>query len=165
VAGATGVAAEAVPAAMKPILVVLLLASPAFAQEPTPLRWNEHSSVPSRISDAIVATQITADVIAAYRSDRRWNALGVELCRTAFVIGTTEVIKRLVKRERPNKADRFSFPSAHTAHAVAHSDYAQPWGASLALTVGWGRQAGGWHYATDVGIGALDGWLSTKVCR
>lgn len=144
---------------------VLVFTSPAFAQEPTPFRWKDHSNIPSRISDGVVVGQIVTDVIAAYRSDRRAHALKIEACRTAFVFGTTEIIKRLARRERPNKADRFSFPSAHTAHAVAHSDYSQPVGASLALTVAWGRQAGGWHYGTDVAVGAGLGWLSTRACR
>ena len=146
------------------ILALVLCVAPVRAEEPTPLRWPSHAAIPARISDAAVAANLALDGWHAFRAEDRTEALTAMGCRLAVTAFTSELLKRLVSRTRPNGQDALSFPSMHTALASASAGYQRPWGASLALTVGWGRQAGGFHYASDVAVGAGLGWLSRKVC-
>lgn len=83
-------------------------------------------------------------------------------CRAGLTVGLHQVAVALVQRTRPNHVDRKAFYSGHTAHAVstAHG----PLGASIALAVGWGRMAGGWHHGTDVAFGAGAGLFSRWLC-
>lgn len=134
----------------------------AAAEEPTPFQWASHQAIPSRISDAAVAVNLGLDAwqsLVRTDSRRRWGFA----CRTGLTIGIAEVTKRLVHRTRPNGSDRMSFFSEHTA--LATSSTGSPLRASLALTVAWGRQAGGNHFASDVAVGVGVGLLSRKVCR
>jgi membrane-associated phospholipid phosphatase len=149
---------------MKTILVLLLalfLAAPAHAEEPTPFRLATHEAIPKRISDAALAINLGLDAWhSLIRTDARarWG-FG---CRLALDYAIVELAKRAIHRERPNHQDHFSMPSGHTAFATtaAHSALS----ASLVLTVAWGRQAGGMHYASDVALGAGIGLLSRQVC-
>lgn len=146
------------------LLLVVLLPAAAHAQEPTPFRWETHTAIPQRISDAAVYTNIGLDAWEAlYRTDARarWSFA----CRTGLTFGLAEITKRLVHRERPNGVDDKSFYSMHTALATAAAGYNSKIGASLALAVAWGRQAGGMHYGSDVAVGAGIGLLSRSVCR
>lgn len=146
---------------MRTALLVLLFAVPLHAAEPTPFRWQQHEKVPQRISDVAVGLNLGLDAWdALVRTDSRtrWGFV----CRTALTIGVAESVKRLVHRDRPDGADQRSFFSEHTALAssAAHS----PLTASLALSVGWGRQAGGKHFGSDVIVGASVGVVSRVVC-
>lgn len=145
------------------VLVAWLAATSAAAQEPTPLRWGAHEQIPSRISDVLVGTNLALDGWHSFRAEdhaERW----AYVCRVGVAFGVGEVIKRLVARERPNGHDAGSFPSQHTAVSVATSGYRRPVGPSIAVAVAWGRQAGGWHYGSDVAVGAGIGLLARKVC-
>ena len=110
-----------------------------------------------------MGVNLALDGVHAFRATdhaERWAFV----CRTGLTAGVAEVIKRVVSRARPNGHDRKSFLSGHTALATTTARYQAPWGASLALTVAWGRQAGGWHYGTDVLAGAGLGWALGEVC-
>jgi membrane-associated phospholipid phosphatase len=150
---------------MKNVLLIgialLLLAAPAHAEEPTPFRWGTHEQIPLRISDAILGLDLGLDAwhsLVKTDARARWGFA----CRVGLTFGIVEVAKRVIHRERPNHLDFVSMPSGHSAQAAAaaHSSLS----ASLALTVAWGRQAGGMHYGTDAMVGAGVGLLSRKVC-
>lgn len=147
------------------VLLLLVIAAPAAAQEPTPFRWTSHEAIPARISDAAVAGQVLVETIHSWRAPDRWDALQHQGCRTLVAWALSEGLKRLIDRERPNHADHKSFPSMHTALAVANSHYQPAIGASVAVTVAWGRQASGWHYGSDVVAGAGIGVLASRVCQ
>lgn len=148
---------------MKAVALVLLLATPVLAEEPTPLRWPTYEAVPSRISDALVGANLVLDGWTSFR-DEDGSEKWAYLCRVGLVAGTTEVLKRLIGRERPNGRDAYSSPSAHTAFATTSAGWRSTWGASFAFTVAWGRMAGGWHYATDTAFGAGIGWAARRLC-
>lgn len=143
------------------VLCSLLLNTAVHAEEPTPFRWATHEAIPKRISDAALAIDLGLDAwhsLVKTDARARWG-FG---CRLALDYVIVELAKRAIHRERPNHQDFYSMPSGHTAFATtaAHSSLS----ASLALTVAWGRQAGGMHYASDVALGAGVGLLARKVC-
>lgn len=143
------------------VLLALLLAAPARAEEPTPFRWGTHEQIPLRLSDALLGLDLGLDAwhsLVKTDARARWGFA----CRVGLTFGIVEVAKRVIHRERPNHLDFYSMPSGHTAQAAAaaHSSLS----ASLALTVAWGRQAGGMHYPLDTVFGAGVGLLSRKVC-
>jgi undecaprenyl-diphosphatase len=107
-------------------------------------------------------------------------ARGAANARAMLVVGGLNLaiylaLKRATRRPRPFEqcqdiracvpaADRFSFPSGHTLHAVAFAlllSQAYPgWGwplAIFALLVGCSRVVLGLHYPSDVVVGALIG--------
>jgi len=92
----------------------------------------------------------------------------------------TDMLKRQVKRTRPNGSDQLSFPSGHATRAFAaanmfrHNIYDNPssgglsktlwstWGYFLAGSVGWARIEAGKHYPSDVlAAAALANFLGT----
>jgi phage protein D len=145
------------------VAVVVTLASPVAAEEPTPLRWKDHEAIPARISDGLVAAQVTRRAIEAWRSERRGKALTCMAVENAVTIAATELLKRAFGRQRPDKSDFLSMPSGHTAMATVNGR--SGWSYSLAVGVGWGRQAAGRHYATDVLAGAGIGMIAGQICR
>lgn len=144
-------------------LCVALCAAPVAAGEPTPLRWASHAAVPARVSDGLVAAQIGLAAVDAWRADDRRHALGCLALRNGLAIGATELLKRALHRTRPDASDNLSFPSGHTALATVNG--AAGWRYGLTVGVGWGRQAAGRHYATDVLAGAGIGWLAQHACH
>ncbi len=104
------------------------------------------------------------------------NALALRLLASAGVAALmAQVVKRLSKRRRPNAGiagftslvqnpDAFSFPSGHTAAAVAaaiawagEGSFLGMLAAGLAGVVGFSRVALGAHYPLDVMVGVVIG--------
>ena len=102
------------------------------------------------------------------------KGLAVEVAAIETTTRTTHLIKDIRGRNRPNEANRQSFPSGHTSKAFCRASLAmenieamnisRP--AKLALHHGtlatatfiaWGRIEGGWHYPGDVLAGAALG--------
>lgn len=144
------------------LAIVLMLAAPAAAEEPTPLRWASHEAIPARISDGMAAAQVVLAVVDAARADDRRHAFGCLALRNGIAIGAAELLKHVVHRTRPDESDRQSFPSGHTALATANG--ASGWRYGLTVGVGWGRQAAGRHYASDVLAGLGIGLLAQHAC-
>lgn len=145
------------------VLIGFVWTASPVAQEPTPFAWDAHQAIPQRISDAAVGVNLTLDAIHAFRATdhaERWEFL----CRTGLTAGLAEGLKLVLHRDRPDHSDRKSTPSEHTAFATAAAGYRPALGASLALTVAWGRQAGGKHFASDVAFGAALGGFSRWLC-
>lgn len=151
---------------MKGLLVALILAIavPAAAQEPTPLRWPaEHRALAGHISDGIVAGQVLVDTVHSFRSADRSGAFTCQAIRLGFTIGVAELTKRLVQRTRPDASDRKSFFSEHTAIAMASAGWRYEIGIPVAFGAGYFRMAANKHYATDVLAGAAVGYFSHTV--
>jgi membrane-associated phospholipid phosphatase len=145
------------------LALLLLMPTPARAQEPTPFRWTTHEAIPARVSDGLAIGQITLATVDAWRAPERGHALRCLAARNAIGMGATELLKRVVHRGRPDGSDQLSFPSGHTMLATVNG---RPgWRYGLTVGVGWGRMAAGRHYATDVLAGAGIGWLAQQVCR
>jgi membrane-associated phospholipid phosphatase len=145
------------------LLLLCLCASPAAAQEPTPLRWSDHERVAGWISDAAVSVQLAASFREAWRREDRKQALGCWALEHGVGLGVNELLKRAIDRTRPDASDRKSFPSMHTMFATL--DGRRGWRYGLTVTVGYGRQAAGKHYATDVLAGASLGFGVGRICE
>ena len=126
------------------------------------------------------ATLVTA---AALRDGRTWRAGTRLLASHLLATGLRGIVKQMVDRTRPEAAsergeyvlregrrkdsDFNSFPSGHTAGAVAVAcaigrayPGARPIALPLAAAVGVGQVVRSRHYVTDVVAGAIIGWAS-----
>ncbi len=86
---------------------------------------------------------------------------------------TTEAIKRLVKRERPNKINTKSFPSGHSALSfIAFIFIFFRYGFKVSLPfllitlfIGYSRISTNWHYISDVLSGFLLSYIFTYILK
>ena len=101
-------------------------------------------------------------------SHERFRAMTYDMLDAAIVNGVyTEVLKKTVKRERPNGEDNQSFPSGHTSNAftlatVVQRHYGWKIGApayALAGIVGVSRLQQNKHYLSDVVMGGALGYI------
>jgi membrane-associated phospholipid phosphatase len=146
---------------------------PAGSDEPAIFTWQP----PARrtadiISTSAVFAQIGLDTIRSFRAENKKRAFLAQGCEMGIAIGLAEAAKALIPRARPDRSDRKSFFSEHTAIATAAGGASwrgHGWslGATVALDVGTGylRMAAGKHNLSDVVIGAGVGALSTWACR
>ncbi len=99
---------------------------------------------------------------------------GIYLISNIILASTVTAVKSWTKRERPNMAGDFSFPSGHTAEAFASAEFMRmeyqnvsPWygvaGYAMALTTGYLRMYNNKHYFSDVVAGAGVGIASTHL--
>lgn len=94
-----------------------------------------------------------------------WNGLLRGSLEAAGVIGTSYLLKGLVKSERPDHSDNHSFPSLHTATSFLTASflmrrYGWKFGVpayALSAYVGWGRIYSKRHNFWDVAAGAALG--------
>ena len=114
-------------------------------------------------------------VLAALGTDSAQRLALLLGAGAGFAAGTAQVLKRLLRRKRPDAGiagfralvmnpDAFSFPSGHTAAAVGVAVAFMGHGAELASLmtllacgIGFSRVYLGAHYPLDVGVGALGG--------
>lgn len=147
------------------VLLVLLLAAPAAAQETQPLAWSDGRRAADWISTGLVAGQLGAETRQAWRAADRRAALGCLGWRVGLTVGVAELTKRLVHRERPDGSDRHSFYSEHTALAVVATGWRVQVSVPVAIGAGYLRMGAGKHYATDVAVGAIAGLVAREVCH
>jgi membrane-associated phospholipid phosphatase len=167
-------------------LVVLLFGDDAnisgWAVDHTPLFGSPEGA--ARASDVLAGTAYAAAVLsagAAPSGERAgpWFAdklkgFAVEAVTLAANDGTTLLVKRGTRRERPDRSNRQSFPSAHTSGAAASAALTvrnieactrSPWAIAtsrfaadtLVALTGWARVEAGRHYPSDVLAGAALG--------
>jgi len=85
--------------------------------------------------------------------------------------GSSLLLQELIEEERPDKSDRYSFPSDSAAVAFSAASFLQiryGWGYGLpayavAAFVGWSRVESGRHYWHDVFAGAALGWAASEI--
>ncbi len=147
------------------VFVMLLVAAPLHAQEPTPAWPVQDRHVADVLSTLSVASQVGLSTWDAWRAPDRGRALMREGMRVGLTIGASEIVKRIVHRERPDGSDALSFWSEHTALAAASSG----WNVSVALPLdfltGYGRMAADKHHPSDVIVGALVGGFFARWLR
>lgn len=153
---------------MRTILLVLLLATPAAAQETQPSAWApEHRGLANGISWATVTTNVALDSWHAFEhpTTTRKHAILCTLGRYGITSVAAHTTKMLVHRTRPDGSDNRSFYSGHTAFAFVSSGWRWEIGIPLAIGTGYHRAAANKHYWTDIGVGAAVGLLTQKVCK
>lgn len=142
--------------------VVMALAAPAAADEPTPLWSHGHEKLFGIASDVEVGVLLALDA-----KDGWWKTGAREklahVCSLA-IFPLTEWEKRQILRPRPDGSDRYSSPSGHSGAAFAS---ASGWRYGLAFQVPFLRQSAGKHYLTDTIAGSLQGagvqWLCDRL--
>ena len=103
-----------------------------------------------------------------------WNRTAILAKSQIIVLGSTYLLKKLIKEPRPDGSNEFGFPSGHSAiafsgAAMLSAEYGEnyPWvpyaAYSVASGVGALRVAHNKHYWSDVIFGAGLGILSTKI--
>jgi membrane-associated phospholipid phosphatase len=112
-------------------------------------------------------------------AEGKMKGLGVGLSALAATAATTETLKRLTNRTRPDGSDQESFPSGHSSIAAASASLAAKntenlnvpgWGKNflkagfftLSVATGWARVEAEKHYPSDVLFGmALGNFIGT----
>lgn len=147
------------------LVLAVLLASPAAAQvgPDSALRDAVRLEQPGHRKAADVVSTILVGVSLARPclQDRTWRCAGNEAVQVGIAIGSAEIVKRLVHRERPGHQDNLSFFSEHTELACLGTVRSKTW--ALCPAVGYLRMASDWHWSTDVATGAAVGALLTTV--
>lgn len=138
--------------AWKVLLLVLALSVPASAQ------------TAARISDSFVAASIIARTVESWQSDDQQHAFGEAGCALGLTLGVTEVLKHTTHRERPDGSDFKSFPSGHTATAMAMG-WRLKFGMTFPIGAGAGRVWAKKHHVTDVIGGAAIGAAASVLCQ
>lgn len=151
---------------LKPTLALCLLlaGAPVASAEPTPLRWDSHTRVAELVGRGMLGTQMALAVRDAWKAPRRGRAFGCLAAENAATILLSELVKRLVHRERPDHSDNLSFWSEDTALAAVNGRRTGV-RVGLVLGVGWMRNAAGKHHISDVTAGAGAGGLVSQLCR
>lgn len=156
-------------AMIKLTLILVLFATPVAAED-NPIRWPSHRPIADWVSTGLVATNVTADVVTAWRAEDRKQAFKGLACRNAIAVGSSELIKLLVHRERPDGSDNKSFWSEHSAWSAATARWPkkQGWSVGIGYTIAGGtgylRGAADRHYLSDIGVGFGVGFIADKVC-
>ena len=155
--------------------------TPVFGSQRNAERWSDDLRDASAIAHyaTIIATP-SGDEPREWIVNKAKGAL-VDAAAVAATGFTTNAIKDISDRERPNGDDSASFPSGHTSSAAVHArlasrnlesiEMSDGWrgGANVgltALTLGtsWARIEAGWHYPSDTLVGmALGNFIASFV--
>ena len=142
------------------LAALVLIASPASAQD-THTAWTpEHRSIADGLSTALVGMQIGSDVLKAWKSPQRRDALLCKLLTIGASVGVAEAMKHAVNKTRPDGSDNLSFPSEHTMLATSSRQthgWAMAASVSIAFSTAYFRTAADKHDTVDVSAGAAIG--------
>lgn len=146
------------------ILALWLLSGTAYADEPTLHLPDSQRPMARHLSDGLVYGTIAMDTLHSFREDDKKAAFINQGCRMGIAIGSTLLLKNLVRRERPDHSNNYSFPSGHSANSMAASSWNPKIGISISIGTGTLRELSGRHYWSDVLAGWGLGLLALKVC-
>lgn len=142
------------------ILLLIIL-----AQEPNPVNWQNHNKLANTISNITLGSDITGQVIKSFKSSDRKRALECLAAKNGLTLGSTEIVKLLVHRTRPDGSDMKSFFSGHSAMAAVNSGWNFQVSIPLVFGTGYTRMAANRHFASDVLVGASVGFIFNRVCN
>ena len=139
----------------------------AFAQE-IPVHGSRKAV---RTSGDVLALVTPAASLITVLALQDWQGLKQGALAGATTLGVTYALKYIVKKERPDRSDRHSFPSMHTSVSFAGAAFIQrrygwQWGIPAYATsayVGWSRVYGKKHDWWDVAAGAAIGAASSYI--
>ena len=129
------------------------------------LRW-EDTTVPEAISDYGVGAHVLGTLAYTAIEQKSWERTGAVAGAYVANTGLNYLVKRLVRRERPNGLNDHSFYSGHTSTAFVgagavclQEQKAACYSAlGLAAAIGYLRIAANWHWFSDVAVGAGVGY-------
>lgn len=118
-----------------------------------------------RTSGDVLALVTPVAGLATVLATQDWQGLKQGVFTGVTTLGVTYALKYIVKKERPDRSDRHSFPSMHTSVSFAGAAFIQrrygwKWGVPAYLVstyVGWSRVYGKKHDWWDVAVGAAIG--------
>lgn len=150
-------------------IILILCAINTFAQQ-------RHSdAIDDMLEHAPMASVLILKACGAWGRSQSWEELGFAAGMSyAIAGGTTLILKHVVKEERPDHSDSYSFPSGHSTFAFAgahtlHKEFGKhsPWisiaGYGVATFVAVDRVIKDRHYWYDVAAGATIGVLGTEL--
>lgn len=143
------------------LVVCLLVSLSAVAQE----IQVTGSRKAVRTSGDVLALATPVAGLATILITQDWQGLKQGVFAGATTLGVTYALKYIVKKERPDRSDRHSFPSMHTSVSFAGAAFIQrrygwKWGIPAYMVstyVGWSRVYGKKHDWWDVAAGAAIG--------
>ena len=120
-----------------------------------------------RAADWLSTGTVAAAVALPCLEDRTRGCVKTSALRIGLTVGIAETSKYFIRRERPDKSDRKSFFSEHTALACVGglSSKRQAIGAALCAAAGYLRVAADKHWVTDVLVGAGVGFGMSRIAR
>lgn len=136
-------------------LLLLTISTPVYAGDDTKL--------PDVASYITVITNVTFDTIKSIRSDNRKDAFTMQGLRLGATIASSEVIKLIVHKMRPDGSDNKSFWSEHSAIAATSQGWNFYVGGSLTFATMAGRVEAKRHFPLDVTVGAGVGTLFERL--
>lgn len=124
-----------------------------------------------RTSGEIGTVLLPVAELTAILIQKDWKGLKQGLLSGATAMGTTYLLKEIIKKERPNHADHHSFPSMHSTISFSSAAFIQrrygwKWGIPayvLSTYVAWSRVYGKEHDGWDVLAGAVIGAGSSYI--
>lgn len=147
------------------LFLAIIIPSAIYAQhQPTPFRPSS-SQKGVAISTDVFAIALPVSALTLTLIEKDWKGLlqGVETA--GVTAAATLILKYSVKEWRPDRSNRHSFPSGHSAVSFATAAYLQrrygwAYGApayAISCYVGWGRVFAKKHHWYDVLAGAAIG--------
>lgn len=133
------------------LILLILLQSPDMAIA-NKLGW-ENARSAKILSNITVATSIGLNCI----NDRTKECYKNQLISSSITIGINEILKRTIKRLRPDASDNKSFPSMHTALACNVSN---KYLITTCASTGYLRIAAYKHWFSDTLMGASIGAIT-----
>lgn len=137
-------------------ILIFVHVTPLSAQT---INKDENQRIADIISYGTVFTNLTLDTIDSIRSQNTKQELVQQGLRLGATIATTEILKRLISKERPDQSDLKSFPSMHTSIAATSQGWNYQVGITITGITGGGRILANKHDIIDVlvgfGIGSL----------
>lgn len=158
-----------------------------WAKEKTPVFGSQEAAEAASDRYRLYASSATWTIFlsAPQQSEGGWLAgkgkdMSSSLAGLAMARNTTGVLKSTAQRERPNGSPLHdSFPSAHSTDAFAHAALARRYAEEMpiyqplrtgmqwatngfAFATAWGRVEGGFHYPSDVLVGAAVANFATQ---
>lgn len=155
-----------------PVLVLMMtLPESAFAQLYTPTDVSSTEFVRSKTQNAVrkstdvVAVALPVATLAGVLIMQDWEGLKEGAFTAAATLGSTYLLKAIVKEQRPDGTSFDSFPSGHTSTTFAAATFLQlryGWKVGvpayvLSTYVAWGRVFAKRHHVWDVVAGAAIG--------
>ncbi len=125
-------------------------------------------------SPAVLIIPISTYTYSHIKNDKKLKKLSKEaFISSVLAVSIVYPLKVLTNRERPDKSDKRSFPSGHTAlsfavfgtYAQAFNDYRKYIFYSVPVLVGFSRVYKEKHYLSDVIFGGLIGYLSVNLSK